>query len=38
MRMIGNKGGDEGAKALGEMFLENRSLKTLYYNSLKNMK
>ena len=35
MRMTGNNGGDEGAKSLGEMLHENKSLKTLYYRRQK---
>ena len=35
MRMAGNNGGNEGAKALGEMFHENKSLKTFYYRRQK---
>ena len=35
MRMAGNNGGNEGAKALGEMFHENKSLKTLDYSRQK---
>ena len=38
MIMTGNNGGNEGAKTLGEMFHENKSLKTLYYRRQKNDK
>ena len=33
--MTGNNGGDEGAKALGEMLHENKSLKKLDYSRQK---
>ena len=38
MRMTENKGGNEGAKTLGDMFHENKTLKTLYYGRQKNDK